>query len=476
MIKKVTTKKAISLIVLVITIIIMIILAGAIIVTLTNQGIIEKAEKVVDDSDMSEVKSLAELKWSYAYIAGKKTKAELEQAVIEEMEKALGKEITDKYLFVINDEGVDVYDSTYLASVIDNVPIPKGFVASSVEGENTRAGGLVIYEGTEPVTDKNQYEALRTRNQYVWVPIAKNDFTTKFVRGAVSNTTLSNKLGEDIWEVVLNTTTNMPLLTQDVQYMSETTLAEVQAMYKSVKEYNGFYIARYETGIDTQRTAKGNAKDLPGIKAETEVYSVMGKIPYTYIPWTWNNSMSEDTNGAVDVARRMYPNDNANTTGVVSTLTYGVQWDSTLKWWSDTNAVASIDDSTEYGNYINHEIKLGDLNSGAKYATYGTTLSSYANVEYNSDEVSTTTKSSSQKYALTTGALKAAKVNNIYDMAGNMYEWTMEGISSDSNVGRLARGGDFDDNGSKNDVEVRGFGTSNGSNWNFGFRVCLYVK
>ena len=60
-------KKAISLIVLVITIIVMIILAGAIIISLNNAGIINKANKAVDLTNEANVKILADVIWSDAY-------------------------------------------------------------------------------------------------------------------------------------------------------------------------------------------------------------------------------------------------------------------------------------------------------------------------------------------------------------------------------------------------------------------------
>ncbi len=57
-------KKAVSLIVLVITIIVMIILAGTIILSLNNSGIIEKAQSAVDETNLKEVQTLASLKWA----------------------------------------------------------------------------------------------------------------------------------------------------------------------------------------------------------------------------------------------------------------------------------------------------------------------------------------------------------------------------------------------------------------------------
>ena len=52
-----------------------------------------------------------------------------------------------------------------------HAPIPKGYVVSKVDGEKTISGGLVIYEGTEDVTNVNVADAQKTRNQYVWIPV-----------------------------------------------------------------------------------------------------------------------------------------------------------------------------------------------------------------------------------------------------------------------------------------------------------------
>ena len=51
------------------------------------------------------------------------------------------------------------------------VPVPKGYIASSVSTENKVAEGFVIYEGQEAVTDTNVDTARTTRNQFVWVPV-----------------------------------------------------------------------------------------------------------------------------------------------------------------------------------------------------------------------------------------------------------------------------------------------------------------
>ena len=52
-----------------------------------------------------------------------------------------------------------------------HAPIPDGFTASKVDGENTISSGLVIYETEEEVNSSNHDTALTTYNQYVWIPV-----------------------------------------------------------------------------------------------------------------------------------------------------------------------------------------------------------------------------------------------------------------------------------------------------------------
>ena len=467
-------KNGISLIVLVITVIVMIILAGAIIVTLNNSGIINKASEAVEKTNEATVNELAQTKWAEAYLKTDKSQEALEEYVLRELEKA-GVDI-DEYSIKVTTDGVRVIKS--VIAIVDGVPIPKGFVASSATGENKRDKGLVIYEGSEVVTDENVEQAKRSRNQYVWVPVDSTKFDTTFVRKDYINTTSSvvDILGttSKYWEVSPTTELNET----NLKYMTKETLAEVQAMYASVKKYGGFYIARYETGIDTKRSYdKGTSgEELPGIKEGTKVYSVMGKIPYTHISWTWNNEMNEDANGAVEVARRMYPENNSNY-GVTSTLTYGVQWDRTVQWFIDTevmteNQVNKTEGSTAYGNYSDHVINSQDeLNKGALVWDY-TASSSGTYVEKYSTTL-TYPKAIGTYWILSTGALKVANVNNIYDMAGNMNEWTMEGRSTES---RTARGGTFVYIGTRTPVANRSYGGPDEAVSGNGFRPSLYIK
>ncbi len=100
------TKQGISLIVLVITIIVMIILAGAIVLTLNNSGIIDKASEAVDATNYATVKELTQMAWAEAYANGARTQQEFQNAVDKALED--NKVDTDRYGIIVTTNGVEV--------------------------------------------------------------------------------------------------------------------------------------------------------------------------------------------------------------------------------------------------------------------------------------------------------------------------------------------------------------------------------
>lgn len=386
-----------------------------------------------------------------------------------------------------------------VTTLVDGVPIPKGFVASPYNGENARDGGLVIYQLTPeeienkvnalPIDEETQFESWTTRNQYVWIPVNKYKFATEFVRKDYRTNKVGPSVDEDgnyfplgttdtAWELEVNPVTNMPLSMKDttdykldgtLNFISERTLLEAQEMYKSVKEYGGFYIARYEAGIDTQRRVTDTKDTLP--RGLENVHSKMGKIPYTYIPWTWSGGMSSDTYGAVEISRELYPDDATNKTGVISTLIYGAQWNRTLQWLLDTKRLANFSNARPYGNFFTTPtVNKTSLNEDTLIWDYSaSTTGDYVSI----DSDTLTWPKSTKTWALSTGALKAANLNNIYDLAGNMAELTMEGISTSQ---RAVRGGQANGDGAGGGLDYYYGYSATGRGILLGFRVTLYIK
>ena len=218
-------------------------------------------------------------------------------------------------------------------------------------------------------------------------------------------------------------------------------------MYASVKKYGGFYIARYEAGGNTLDANNNGTGDIS---------ITMGKYPCSNL-----NAMS--------IARSFYTTTN-DKYGVVSTLTYGVQWDRTLSWWKELDSNINLTSDLTFGNFLTTTYTIEDLNINAKQATF----LNYVDDTGIRNWTTADAKTENSMMLLSTGALKKTKVYNIYDMAGNTYEITMEGFGNET--WNVARGGAV---AYSEGVAVR-------TDWNYGgnptydailgFRPSLYIK
>ena len=122
---------------------------------------------------------------------------------------------------------------------------------------------------------------------------------------------------------------------------------------------------------------------------------------------------------------------------VVSSMIWGCQWDATMRWMqtsSNPEVVNYVTNSTGKGNYA---------------GTQG---------------------SRNQKIA--TGSKTAYAVNNIYDMAGNVWDWTLEASAT---TYRVYRGGYYRRDGSTDPASIRDINDPARSSDYYGSRVTLYV-
>ena len=135
--------------------------------------------------------------------------------------------------------------------------------------------------------------------------------------------------------------------------------------------------------------------------------------------------MSDVSEGAVYLCNNLYTPTNTNY-GATSMLCTGATWDSMLDFIKDSSH--SVTNSTTWGNYNNSETYT--INRG-KYAVLSSgTLGNFQDV------VNEYSKEKSKSILLTTGTTERNSSKNIYDIAGNVYEWTTESYSSSSRAFR----------------------------------------
>ena len=108
-----------------------------------------------------------------------------------------------------------------------------------------------------------------------------------------------------------------------------------------------------------------------------------------------------------------------------------------------------ISDSSSWGNYSN------------------------ATFQYTNSSGGTSTKNSGSDVRIPTGSTEYTKANNIYDLAGNVLDRTMEAYDTD---GRVCRGGHYGYDGTYNAASSRYYGNPAISNSYNGTRATLYIK
>ena len=296
--------------------------------------------------------------------------------------------------------------------------IPKGFTISKIPGETTVDEGLVIYdipEGTTP--DWTNPDSVKTKyNQFVWIPVEvkstdKENSIASFYR---SKWTANASTGGER-TTGLSTSFTEPDSTNDTA--DKTGIAnQIANLTKSIYKYGGFYIGRYEAGSETERTSSSGVTTL-GIKQDM--------YPYNYVKW--GDSMSSiGTTGAVYLSNSLY---NTNEYGATSMLCTGACWDSMLDFIKDSEH--SVTDSTKWGNYKNSETFEITRGSYAVYNAMNNTL-----VGNFQDVVNEYPKEKDKSILLTTGATERNSSKNIYDVAGNCWEWTTESSSTGLRVDR----------------------------------------
>ena len=313
-----------------------------------------------------------------------------------------------------------------------NPYLPEGF--TKVEGTSL-SNGLTIQDSKG--------------NQYVWIEVPKTSEVYPTAGLNIKNFTTEEYTAI---ETDLHTYTNdyrNGTSYKDEYYSDATTglkseqYTELkQKMLKSVYQNGGFYIGKYETGIEDKPKTSGSStkapEEIPVIKQNA--------YPYNYVTCSQ----------AQTLASKM---ESGNYT---SSLMFGVQWDLVLKYL-ETKGTAQADlktDSTNWGNYKDNLWNITNANS--KYAPNG---SKWTNGAYGK-------KDSNKSVLLSTGASETFSKQGIYDIAGNVSEWTLE-YTSNSDSPCANRGGNCNNNGVY-PAAGRSVYTTTYYNVSIGFRVSLF--
>lgn len=161
------------------------------------------------------------------------------------------------------------------------------------------------------------------------------------------------------------------------------------------------------------------------------------------------------------MCREMYSNNSSITSGLVT----GTMWDAVMKFITTDSTSYSDLKSTPWGNYSS--------NTGIEY-TKGKGRYLAVNSSNGAVISSATVSDGAYHYGIRTTAFsEGAKRKNIYDLAGNLWEWTQEASTSTS---VLLRGGGFGDSYSGDPVSYRGSSAVTSTSTNYGFRPALYIR
>ena len=338
--------------------------------------------------------------------------------------KQPGEEINGGATTVTSQKPTKTTEGTYL---------PKGF--EQVEG-TTLENGLTIQDSKG--------------NQYVWVEVPMTDEV--YLTAGLNIKDFSNDEYTKI-ETDLHTYTNDyrdGTSFKDEYYSDETTgLTSTEyytlkkKMLKSIYQNGGFYIGKYETGIESVPKTSGSASTEP---TETPVIK-QNAYPYN------NVTCSQAQTLASKMESGKY----------TSSLMFGVQWDLVLKYL-ETKGTAQADlktDSTSIGNYYDNLWEITNENS--KYAPNGSGWTSGARGKKESNEI----------VLLSTGASETFSKQGIYDIAGNVWEWTLEYTSDTSNP-CASRGSSCSHHGGNSPARCRDGNSTGRYRYGVGFRVALY--
>ena len=328
---------------------------------------------------------------------------------------------------------------------LPNGPGTRPYLPSSdftqVEG-TTLESGLIIQDSSG--------------NEYVWIEVPK--LASVYPTAGISIQDFTDeeyqKIENDLHTYASTyrngTTATDTYSSEEATGLSSSEYTELkQKMLKSVYQHGGFYISRYEAGTNINRNDITSVTDIVPM-SQANLY------PLNRVTCSEAQALASK----------------ASTNGYSGSLLFGIQWDLVQKY-IEAKAVDQgtaigniqsqlINNSTSWGNYrssiynIENESAQYSLNNGSEWLQ----------APYN--------KTSSASAVLTTGSSIVFGKQNILDLAGNMWEWTLEN-SNVSSQPCVIRGGSYESSASSElSVNSRSNNTSSQSYRSIGFRMTIF--
>lgn len=419
--------KGVTLIALAVTIVVMLILAGVTISVLNGEnGIVKQAQKAKEESKIKELKEKVRID-----IAGKRVEninGELRVSVLKEIldkyfdnvpvetqitseTKLKAKEEYGKYEMKISD--IDVGEITYETSYT---------IFKDVNGEQVPIpeGYIVSENSDENIVNKGLVISDSRGNEYVWISCTVDSSSNKLQYkrtewgvekdGTDNSRAIKDELTLKDIDVTYSKTDTDNGINEEI---SKEIVAQINAEKESIKKYGGYYIGRYEVGKDNKTAV---------IKAEQE--------PYVNIKWSKAYELAKGIGGGE---------------GATTYLCSSYSWDTAINFIQNTtgkNYATSIIGFN--GNWKSQEVK---------------------------DSSGKVIKPVNTAQRLNTGLTTA--LCNIYDMGGNVGEFTTE-LNPGTSETVVLRGGyyyfNFVPAGYRWDY-LSGFANSG-----YGFRATLFLK
>ena len=301
-----------------------------------------------------------------------------------------------------------------------NIPIPQGY--NYIKGD--KIGGAVITDAATGVE--------KTGNEFVWVPVdtlsnmavvtsgtdANGNINYRGVlynwgTDATGNTAYDWSADSTSFREPANLSGSYDSKSKNSSWTSTLYQEEYNKMIKSVSQYGGFYVGRYEMSLNSETK---NAESKYGATSATA-----------------ESTSAKQWYGLYNRAKTYAP-ENASQK-VVSSMIWGSQYDAMLKWMK--------------GNKINV------TSSSPTDLSIGTTSKNTTRVTGGANNGQTVSKD---------------KLSNIYDLLGNSSEWTQEASNT---FGRVYRGGSYRDSYAPSFRYYRSPASTGSDN---GSRLTLYIK